>query len=730
MRIRFGPFTLDLESRQLTNAGEEIHLEPKAFELLSALVLERPKVISKADLQERLWPGTFVAEANLSNLVAEIRAALGDPARAPKFVRTSHGFGYAFCGDAVPLTDPGDAPPVREVPESSDGLVARTRAGPAASQSSRVLWLVVSVLTAGLITTTVIELRPNRRLASAADPAKFTIAPPENASFGGPSRPGGGTATQLAVSPNGRHIVFVARATTAYQIWLRPVATLEATPIQGTDGGAFPFWSPDSRSIGFFADGKLKIAQIAGGPPMVLTDAPFGSGGSWSRDNVILFAPGPSQSGLLRVSSAGGTPTVATTLDKTAGEDVHRWPHFLPDGRHFLYTAVTGPCCPASTPSVIRLGSLDKPGSGVTLLQAESAVSYASGHLIFAHVGTLMARPFDADTRELLGDAFPLAERVTTEQNRYVGASVSENGTLVYGQAGADVARQLTWFDRTGRRLGTVSDAAPYSGLALSPDERRVAVTLETGATNNVDIWLIDITRNTRSRLTVHPGQERSPVWSPDGGRIAFQSSRSGQPIALRQMLSTETGTDELILEGPGSFTLTPSGWSSDARFIAYTTRGSNVWILPLFGDRKPFAFADSPFIETSAVFSPDGRWIAYTSNEGGQADVYLRSFPRPGAKFQVSRDGGSHPVWRADGRELFYLGPDGTMMSVPIGAGPSLDAGLPRALFHANVWALVRNQVYAVTKDGRFLVTVTPQKSSGAAPLTVILNWTNAIHQ
>ena len=158
-------------------------------------------------------------------------------------------------------------------------------------------------------------------------------------------------------------------------------------------------------------------------------------------------------------------------------------------------------------------------------------------------------------------------------------------------------------------------------------------------------------------------------MWSPDGARIAFQSSRSAQPIALRQTLSTETGRDELILEGPGNFTMTPSGWSSDARFIAYTTRGSNVWILPLFGDRKPFAFADSPFIETSAVFSPDGRWIAYTSNEGGQADVYVQSFPGPGTKSQVSRNGGSHPVWRSDGRELFYLGPDGTMMSVPIGA-------------------------------------------------------------
>jgi eukaryotic-like serine/threonine-protein kinase len=598
------------------------------------------------------------------------------------------------------------------------------------ASANRRAWWVAAIASAAALAMAAFAFRayPPDRLELA--PIEFTIAPPEDASFGGPVRGGTGVATQLAVSPDGRHIVFVARTNTAYQIWLRPFAALVATPIRGTERGTFPFWSPDSRSIGFFADGKLKTVRIEGGPPIVLADAPTSSGGSWNRDNVILFAPGVSRPGLWRVSSAGGVLTSVTSLDKTFGEDAHRWPHFLPDGRHFFYTAVTGVCCPPSTPAMVRIGSLDRPGEDVNLFQAESSVSYASGHVLFARDESLMARPFDLETRQLRGDAFPLAERVTTEPSRYVGVSASENGTLVYGQVAADLPRQLTWFDRSGRMQGTVGDVALYAGLALSPDERRVAVTLETGAPENVDIYLIDIVRNIRSRLTDHPGQDLSPVWSPDGTRIAFQSARAREPIAMRQRLSDGTGGDELLLDGAGNFTMSPSGWSKDG-FIAYTTRGSDVWVLPLSGDRKPFALAATPFIEGQAVFSPDGRWIAYMSNAGGQRDIYVQSFPGPGPKSQVSKDGGTHPVWRADSRELFYLAADGTMMAVPVGAGRSFDAEAPRALFPSNAWRVSMNQAYAVTKDGpRFLVNAMPQKSSDVAPLTVVVNWAAAIRK
>jgi eukaryotic-like serine/threonine-protein kinase len=469
--------------------------------------------------------------------------------------------------------------------------------------------------------------------------------------------------------------------------------------------------------------------QIGGGPPIVLADAPGGGGGSWSRDNVILFAPGPSQTGLLRVSSTGGVATVATTLEKIAGEDVHRWPHFLPDGRHFFYTAVTGPCCPAANPAVIRIGSLDSTGPGILLLQAESSVTYASGHVLFARDEALMAQPFDLQARHLKGEAFRIADEVSTEGSRYVSASVSETGTLVYAPKESQAAPQLTWLDRRGRVVGTLGEPAPYLSVALSPDERRVAVSLGTGKPENVDVWVIDIATNIRSRLTADAGRDVSPVWSRDGTRIAFQSTRLAMGPALRQAFATEARPDELLLEGPGNFTMTPSDWSSDGRFIVYTTHGSDIWALPLFGDRRPFALARTPFTETSGVFSPDGRWIAYTSNEGGQPDVYVRSFPGDGNKWQVSKDGGRHPLWRADGKELFYLAADGSMMAVSIDTTSPLNPSVPKSLFPAGAAAFGYNQAYGVTKDGqRFLVNVRSQPTTGTAPLTIVLNWTAAI--
>jgi eukaryotic-like serine/threonine-protein kinase len=321
------------------------------------------------------------------------------------------------------------------VASDSTKIEAVTTAAPPA-RSSRVAWLIAAVSAIALIVMAGVTLRRAGEVTPAAGPMQFAIMPPENTSCGTPPGGGTGVATQVTVSPDGRYIVFVARVDSTYQLWLRPVATLAASPIPGTEGAAFPFWSPDSRNIAFFAAGKLKKVQAGGGPPVVLCDALNGRGGTWSRDNVIVFTPDITGTGLMRVSGAGGVPTVVTTLDAATGETSHRWPHFLPDGRHFFYTASTGTCCPASQPAVISLASLDPTEAAVSLFQAESAVSYGSGHLLFVTPDqTLMAQPFDAATRQTTGDPFPIAEHVSYEGSRYVGASVSESGTLVYGRA-------------------------------------------------------------------------------------------------------------------------------------------------------------------------------------------------------------------------------------------------------------------------------------------------------
>ena len=318
----------------------------------------------------------------------------------------------------------------------------------------------------------------SRSRAPASDPVQFSIAPPEKTVFGGPAAGGTGRAPQVAISPDGRNIVFVAGAPPAFQIWLRPVASAEARPILGTEGGAFPFWSPDSQFVAFFAGGKLKKVAIAGGPPVELTDAATGRGGSWSRDNVIVFDRA-SGLGLFRVSSGGGVPTAVTAL--ADGEDAHRWPHFLPDGRHFFYTAVTGTCCPPTKPGTIKIGSLDQNEPTLALIQADSSATYAFNRVLFARDQTLMALAFDPDRRQTAGDAVPVIAPVSTEGSRYVSASVSENGTLVYAPGGS-LNTQLTWFDRAGKILGTLGEGWLDVNLSLSPDERQVALALRSGS--------------------------------------------------------------------------------------------------------------------------------------------------------------------------------------------------------------------------------------------------------
>jgi Tol biopolymer transport system component len=572
-----------------------------------------------------------------------------------------------------------------------------------------------------------------RRTAPRAEPLRFQVSPPEGTTYATPAGGGTGLTPQVAISPDGKTLVFVANGPNGYQLWLRPLDAIEARPLASTDGSAFPFWSPDSRYVAFFADGKLKKVSAAGGPALVLCDAPSARGGSWNRDNVIIFTPNTTGA-LQRVSSAGGIPGNASALDTEYGETSHRFPSFLPDGRHFLYTGTIGTCCPPSKPARVKIGVLDSLDA-TPLMQAESMATYARGHLLFNREGTLMAQPFDASARVLSGEPFPVAEAVSSEGSRYASFSVVENGVLVYARGSVRPLTRLAWFDRTGRQLATVGASALYYSVGLSPDERKAAVSLGAGAPLNRDIWIVDIATGVPTRLTFDANDDISPIWSPDSQRVVFAGNRSGTPTLLQKSVSG-SGNEEVLFKAEllaGG--MTPTDWSADGSHILYTrgqgvTGTADIWMLPLLGGRKPSASLATNASEVDARFSPDGKWIAYSSTESGQPEVYVQPFPATGAKFQVSQRGGARPAWRGDGQELFFLSLPGDvrLMAAPVETAQTFHAGAPVPLFSVSTIGTAGNSQYGVSRDGkRFLVNTLPQQTT-VAPLTVVVNWLSGV--
>ncbi len=507
-------------------------------------------------------------------------------------------------------------------------------------------------------------------------------------------------------------------------LWVRPLDSLTAQPLAGTEGAMFPFWSPDSRSVGFFAQGKLKKIDASGGPPQTLCDAGLGRGGSWSREGAIVFA-GEAQGPLFRVSAAGGPATPATKLDAARQEYSHRWPCFLPDGRRFLYYVRT----PSTENNGTYLGSLDGQESKLLVRGESNAVYAPPGYLLFARERALMAQPFDARRAESKGDPFPIAEQVQVDAAWRGIFSVSENGLLAY-HSGPGVAGtlQLLWFDRAGKQGEAVGEPAAYRFPVISPDGQKLAVAVNEGG--NVDIWVYGLARKVRTRLTFAPSIEISPLWSPDGTRIAFASNRKGQ-FDTYQKASSGVGSEEPLLESSAGEL--PFSWSSDGRYIAYARLGDaktkyDIWVLPFFGDRKPFPFLQTEFDEFQPQFSPNGRWLAYASNESGKYEVYVAPFPGAGGKWQVSNGGGWQPRWRRDGKELFYLAANDTLMAAEINEkDASLEIGKVQPLFQAP-WAPMPVDYfyqYDASADGkRFMANIETSRGS-AEPITLVVNWT-----
>jgi serine/threonine protein kinase len=589
---------------------------------------------------------------------------------------------------------------------------------------ARVAWSAFAVAALAALLGGFLLLRQRR------EPARMfqsSILPPPNTQFSPPS--------PMAVSPDGRRIAFVAQPPEgASLLWVRPFDAPSAQPLAGTEGAYFPFWSPDSRFLGFFAAGKLKKIEASGGPAQTLCDAPFGYGGTWNRNGVILFVPSDGDS-IRRVADSGGAASPVTRVDDSKGETSHNWPLFLPDGRHFLYLGFLGRASPGQRELFgVYLGSLDSKDRRL-LMHAQANVAYApsaawssQGHLLFLQDRTLLARPFDAEHLQFTGESFPVAEQVN-----FFGAvdsaifSVSENGILAYQPSAGGELSRLLWFDRGGKQLESVGDAADYDHPRLSHDGRRVAVVVSDPQTANADIWIYDLSRRVSTRFTLVPAVNLAPIWSPDDSRIVFASNRKGVHD-LYQKAASGAGNDELLLSS--AVASIPLDWSREGGLIAFRSvdmkpkTGSDIGVFSV-ADRKMTPFLSTPFNEGLSQFSADGRWMAYVSDESGRKEVYVQAFPASSGKWQISSGGGSQPRWRRDEKEIFYIAPDKKLMAVEIKAGSGFEVGVPRVLFNTQIKVTDPFFEYDVSADGeRFLVnTVAAEERS--KPITVVQNWT-----
>ena len=525
------------------------------------------------------------------------------------------------------------------------------------------------------------------------------------------------------LSPDGTAMAFVAaREQGAVFLWVRPLNALHARALAGTEGATFPFWSADSRSLGFFAGGKLKTVPVEGGTPSEVCVAPIGRGGSWNAEGTIVFSP-DFQSTLMQVPSSGGTPKPVTVMD-TAKHDSHRWPYFLPDGKHFLYLAVihgNG----RDPNDAIYLASLDGKENRL-VMRGLTNVSYAAGRLLFMRDTALIAQPFDPRTGVLRGEAERLAEDVLWDGTVWRAAfDVSGGGLLAYASGGV-TPWQATWYDRSGKQLSAAGEKVfNLFSVRLSPDGGRLAT--ESGETNG-EIWIYDLRRQVNTRLTFGPGASSSPVWSPDGQWIAYTGVRGKNNLYRKP--ANGMGQEELLLEGDGTGR-NPFDWSPDGKSLLFGVGDlsaiGKIWVLPLAGDRKPVPLTQNSFVTFSARFSPDGHWVAYSSNESGRPEVYVMPFGGGAGKWQISAAGGTQPVWRRDGKELFYWSAENTLMSAPITLKAGVvEVGAAHQLFRfSNPVGIVGIiSPYDVTTDGqRFILISTPQQTP--RPVALVTNWT-----
>jgi Tol biopolymer transport system component len=583
----------------------------------------------------------------------------------------------------------------------------------------RLPWALAALLLVALVALSVRSFRSYRPSASGeSTKVAFTIQPSGRSSGQG----------QISISPDGRTIAAIATTDATSLIWLRPIDSIEGRVVPGTEGAAgFPFWSPDGRSIGFQAAGKLKRLDLADGTVRDLTDLPSdvrGFDGTWNRDGTIVYFMGGS--GLFQIAASGGKPTFVPGYEQRP-DGIDRWPQFLPDGRHFIFLATGSD----QAKSEVFVGSANSPERKL-LFESDSNALYSpstdgnSGHILFARGGALLAQGFDAAAQKLIGEPFRVAERIRINFNSRAFFSVSENGSLIYDPSSdSEESRQITRYDRAGKAIGTVGQPGPIQNLELSPDDRFLAITRRSiGAVPN-DVMIFDTLRGGMSRLATTPGDTPQTIWSPDSKFVIWNDFSDGK-FRLLKKLASGAGEAEVLLESP--VRLYPTSWSPDGRVILYTAVDNaskrDIWVLPLDGDRKPYVFFKSPLEDRDADFSPNGKYVVYTSEESGKNEIYVQTFPASADKWTVSINGGFSPSWNQKSREIVYVQTDGKLMSVPVKADSTFEAGVPQALFDITMARAPRGDDYAMSNDGQRLMFISRGTDGSLPPVNVILNW------
>jgi serine/threonine protein kinase len=559
---------------------------------------------------------------------------------------------------------------------------------------------------------------------------RASLPSPPNAAFTISSSIAG----SLAISPDGRQLAFTAQLKGGVpQLWVRPLDAITSRPLAGTENAFAPFWSADNEWIAFFSGGKLKKVEASGGPVETLCDAPLGRGGTWNREGLILFSPNISQP-LYQVAAAGGAATPLTQMEASRQEVTHRWPEFLPDGKHYLFFVR------AATPSLtgVYIGTLGSSEHHQVISSSMNAAYAAPGYLLYARGDVLVAQPFDAKRMQVTGTPVQLAQDVSVmPATNYVSFSVSQTGTLIYSSEAIEIGRQLYWYDRQGKQLGKLGSPEYGSWPQLSPDGKKLALRLWTQPAGNFEIWVYDLARGIHTRASFRGLTAFASVWSPDGAQLAYSHSSpqvSGDHMYL--LNADGTGKEELLeqpfLESIANY---PSSWSPDGQRLLFDHQDGSgkisVWVLPMSGDRKPSAFVDTQFNAQMGKFSPDGRWVAYVSNDSGRDEVYVVPFPGPGARVQVSTGGGSQPRWRSDGRELVYLSLETKMMAaeVTMSAG-NFRVGAVQTLFLLSGLNGVPGYLYDMNPDGQKFIAVQDLEHTSTIPLTVVINWPEKLNK